>query len=97
MLSQVKTELDPVDFDIVIASDLVDEAGDFYSLTFKDALDEQLGEEYLESCQYKIGNDKRRGRIIEEFIGWTKTKVIFAIRGMFYEDSFLTSVPRNPQ
>ena len=95
MLTITKNKLDPADYDIIIASDLCNHEEDFYTLTFKMALDEVLKDEYLEACKYEVGTCPKNGKKLLEFIGWTKTKVIFAVRGMFYEDSFLTSVPRN--
>lgn len=94
MLSRKKT-LDPSDFDIVLADDLEDEHNQRYTLTLKSALDEILGEEYLIACDYLIWNSKD-GKKLKEFTGWTETKVIFCSRGIFYEDSLLSWVRRNP-
>lgn len=94
MLTIMKNKLDPADLDIVLARDLCSEDEDFYSLTLKTALDEILQEEYLEACQYSVGFMEGERKLLS-FIGWTKTKVIFALNGLFYEDSLLSSVPRN--
>lgn len=93
---QKKGSLDPADDDMILASDLVDEQGDWWSLTFKKAIDEQLQGEYFERCEYSIELTPE-GKKLMEFIGWTPTKVVFNLRGMFRDDSFLSSVPRHPK
>lgn len=94
MLTITKNKLDPADLDIILASDLCSEQEDFYSITFKTALDEILQEEYLEACEYSVGIVKGDRKLIN-FTGWTKTKVIFSLNGLFFDDSLLSSVPRN--
>lgn len=95
MLTITKNSLDEKDFDIILASDLMDDDGDFYTITLKSSLDEILGNEKLIECQYclQITNEDKK---LLDFVGWTETKVIFNVRGMFYEDCLLSWVPRNP-
>lgn len=95
MLAITKSKLDEKDFDVILASDLMDDDGNFYTITLKQALDEILSGEQLVECQYCLGIDNGEKKLLD-FIGWTTNKVIFNVRGMFYEDSLLSWVPRNP-
>lgn len=91
----VRTALEASDYDIVLAEDLEDNDGVPYTMTLKSALDELLGSEYLLSCRYKIHVGQGEKKLLD-FIGWTETKVIFCTKGMFYDDSLLSYVARNP-
>lgn len=97
MLINIKGQVDPSHFDIILASGLMDKNCNFYNLTFKQALDEILLGEELESCTYKIDMRKTNEETtLEQFIGWTKTKVLFLNEGLFVQDRLLGHVPRNP-
>lgn len=99
MIGITKYELDPADYDILLASDLMDDEGNFYAIDFKTALDEILEDEKLIACKYTVAtvteDDEITKRLLN-FIGWTETKVIFNVTGLFYEDSLLSWVMRHP-
>lgn len=96
MLINVKGTLDPAHYDIILAESLINEKGDFYDLTLKQALDELVKDEgYV--CDYQVDLQKSlEACTLKYFMAWTKTKVIFNQTGPFTRDSLLDSVPRHP-
>ncbi len=93
----VKTEYDPIDADIILTEDLVNVQGDFYNLTFEQALNEETRGKPLLYCEYMIQNTKSaEARKLCSFLGWTEDRVIFNVVGIGTPDTLLDSVPRNP-
>jgi hypothetical protein len=90
----VKEAIDPKDLDIVLADDLIDKDGNWYSHTLEDALKEQLRGKDLLWCKYVV--DYTHGKSLKEFLGYTQDRVIFHIVGIGVMDILLDSLPRNP-
>ena len=100
MLVHVKGAIDPSHYGIVLASDLINEDGDFYSLTLKQAFDE-LAKDSSYVCAYQVARQMNCGKWTDSycltyFTAWTKDLVIFNQDGPFVQDKLLISVPRNP-
>lgn len=93
-MKTVKTELDPKDLDIILADDLIDTGGNFYHLTFRQALEEQTKNKPLLACSYVV--DEKLPKSIHNFVGWTEDRVIFSVVGIGLFDTLLDSLPRNP-
>lgn len=91
----IKTELDPADLDIVLCESLINNSGDFYDLTLKDALEEQTRGKPILYCEYGVEYNSG-ARTLHNFLAWTEDRVIFNIVGIGVEDTLLDSVLRNP-
>lgn len=91
----IKNDLDPHDYDVVLADGLYDEKDGWYDLTFKQALDEQLRGSSLLWCKYVLDMSGPSKRLVE-FLGYTDERVIFHITGIGVMDTLLDSLPRHP-
>lgn len=104
MLINVKGQIDPSHFDIVLAESLVDRNGDFYDLTLKKNFDELVKDEaYVADYQVEIDYIpasenwfERHIKRITYFTAWTKSSIIYCDDGPFTQDRLLRSLPRNP-
>lgn len=96
MLVNIKGQVDPAHYGIILADSLMDNDGNFYDLTFKQALDELVeNESYV--CTYQVDLQKALAACrLVSFMAWTKSKVIFNQSGPFTHDCLLDHVPRNP-
>jgi len=90
-----KDELDLDDMKIVLCEGLMDQNGEWYDLTFDMSLREECHGEVLLACKYaivEIGQHKT----LYNFVGWTKSRVIYNVVGIGVVDTLLSSVARNP-
>ena len=93
----VEGRLDPAHENIILAESLVNEKGDFYDFTFKQAIDEIVRDEQLIDCRYEVELHKSLEECkLLSFVGWTASKLILLNRGIFVHDSLLDYVVRNP-
>lgn len=96
MLTISKGQIKPEDLDIILSDDLIDEAGNWYNLTFRMALEEQKHGSELIWCEYEVETLPDGTKRLLEFIGWTEDRVIYDLVGVGVQDTLLGSVPRNP-
>jgi len=95
MATILKTEIDPDDLAMVLGEDFLDEDGNFYNLSFGQALEEESEGEELLWCRYLIETSPS-GDVLLEFLGYTENKVIFNMVGMGIAETLLDSIPRHP-
>jgi hypothetical protein len=97
MTNRIIGEVQPEHFNIVLADSLYDSQEErFYDLTLGNSLVEILGNETLEHCAYEVQVGAYGPKLVD-FLGWTKSKVIFLSDGPFTHDALLNWVPRHPE